>query len=278
METTDSGAIETTAPRRSESDLGAGGASATRLTRLFLESFTVMDVAEDLCSFDGDRPAAQVRALLEQRGFDLVGIRRDGLVVGYARRTDLERGRCGDYAHPFGPDDLVAGSASIADTIRSLEINGRCFVKVFERVSAIVTFSDLEKAPVRMWLFGMITILEMKMTEFLRRTLPEERWMGLLTPNRLAAMRALREERRRMGQEVELLDCLQLGDKSRIVLKERPQLRARFASMSEAKDFFNDVQRLRNNLAHAQRFIGSDWRVIVRLTASLRAIVGDDGR
>ena len=57
---------------------------ADRLRRLFLQGFSVMDVAESLCSFDGERPAWVVREFLQERDFDLVGVRRQGQVARYA--------------------------------------------------------------------------------------------------------------------------------------------------------------------------------------------------
>jgi hypothetical protein len=248
--------------------------SAARLTRLFVEGFSATDIAEDLCSFDAERPAGEVRAVMEAHRFDLAGIRRDGFVAGYAIGAELEGGTCGDYLHPFEPDDLVAGTAPLAATIRSLDVNGRCFVSVLDRVSAIVTFTDLEKAPVRMWLFGMITILEMRLTDAIRQRIPEPEWLSMLSPERRAATEALRAERRRIGHDVGLLECLQLGDKSRILLRAGAPFRHRFASGREAKGFFKDVQQLRNNLAHAQQFVATDWRVVVGLAAALDAIVG----
>jgi hypothetical protein len=74
----------------------AADAARRRLRRLFLEGFTAADVAEPFVSFDAERPAAEVRRVLEARGFDLVGVRRDGLVRGYAVREDLSGGTCGD--------------------------------------------------------------------------------------------------------------------------------------------------------------------------------------
>jgi hypothetical protein len=83
---------------------GAGGAHGSdarrRLHRLFLEGFTAADVAEPLVSFDAERGAGEVRAFLDARGFDLVGVRVDGLVRGYAERAALTGGRCGDHLHP----------------------------------------------------------------------------------------------------------------------------------------------------------------------------------
>jgi hypothetical protein len=53
----------------------AGDLPADRLRGLFLTSFSVMDVAEPLASFDAEKPAADVRAFLESRGWSLAGTR-----------------------------------------------------------------------------------------------------------------------------------------------------------------------------------------------------------
>jgi hypothetical protein len=78
--------------------------SIVRLRRLFLESFSVMDLAEPLVSVDAERGDAEARAPLDERGFDLVGARTDGLVRGYTRRDELAGGRCGDNLHRFGSE------------------------------------------------------------------------------------------------------------------------------------------------------------------------------
>jgi len=249
-------------------------ASAARLRRLFLEGFSVTDIAEDLCSFDEDRPAPEVAAFMEGRDFDLIGVRREGRVAGFAMREELSAGRLGDHLRPFGPDDLVPSNASLAETVRSLEINGRCFVPALDNVAMIVTFRDLEKPPVRMWLFGMITVLEMAMTDRLRAEGSGSDWLDLLTAERREAAEVLRVERARRGLPAELLDCLQLGDKTRILLK-RPGTAERWglASNREAKRVVKDLQQLRNNLAHTQPFIASDWRIVAQLAAALEDII-----
>jgi len=150
-----------------------------------------MDVAEPLASFDWDRPAAEVAAFMAAHDYDRVGIRREGIVRAYVERADLDGGRCGDHARSFGPDDLVPETASLQEVIESLGINGRCFVTVLDEVSAVVTLQDLEKPPVRMFLFGMITLLEMVFTLAIRvPTIDPER---VLQMSRKAALRGLKE-------------------------------------------------------------------------------------
>lgn len=252
-----------------------GDAAGDRAAHLFLRSLTVMDIAEPLASFDGGTPADEVCALLGRRGWERAGVREEGLVTGYVERGDLSGGTVGDHVRPFGPDDLVASSASLAETIASLDANGRCFVSVLGRVGAIVTFRDLEKPPVRMWLFGMITIVETFMTRRIRVRYPEGSWTPLLSPARLAKAGELRAERLRRGQDADLLECVQLADKAIIFVKTPGAVEAfGFPSRRQAEEAFQRLQALRNALAHVQREIVSrDFQLVARLAASVERIL-----
>jgi hypothetical protein len=234
-----------------------------------------MDVAEPLCSFDETQPAARVREHLEGMGFDLVGVRKDGLVAGYALREELFDGELGDTFHEFEADDLVTSESSLAETIQSLHANGRCFVSSLGSVGYIVTFDDLEKPPVRMWLFGMVTILEMVMSTRLREEFPDDSWTGSLSPERVARARQLWNERLRRGRECDLADCLQFADKATILLKVPGRATALgFKSKRKADDAFAEFQSLRNSLAHTQEIMSSDWQAVVRLAGSLELLLG----
>ena len=250
------------------------GPSAARLRRLFQQGFSVMDIAEPLCSFDAGQTATAVREFLEAETFDLVGVRKEGLVAGYALREELFDGELGSYLHPFEPDDLVTDEASLAETIRSLDVNGRCFVSSLGHVSVIVTFDHLEKPPVRMWLFGMVTILEMVMTARLREEYPDDSWTSSLSAERVARAKQLWNERLRRGRECELSDCLQFADKATVLLKTpgRPA-QLGFQSKRKADEAFAEFQALRNSLAHTQEIMSSDWQAVVRLAASLELLL-----
>ncbi|RNC68274.1 MAG: hypothetical protein ED859_11070 [Desulfuromonadales bacterium] len=249
-------------------------ASRQRLKKLFLEGFTVMDVAEPLASFDAEKPAEEVRAFMDDRCYDLVGIRRDGVVCGYARRDELGgKGPCGNYLHPFGPDDLVADTDPLQKAIESLSINNQCFVTVLDRVGAIISLSDLEKPPMRMYLFGMITILEMLMTRMIAECFPNGSWRGHLSGGRLEKAEELQRERMRRSQRVDLLDCLQISDKGQLALNipwYREQLGGvGIASRKAALKGLKEIESLRNNLAHTQEIIPDGWQRIAIFTKRL---------
>lgn len=255
-------------------------ATPERLRRLFLEGFTVLDIAEPLVSFDADASASVVRERLNERDFDLVGVRREGLVCGYAVREELGTGLLGDHLRAFDQDDCVDEGASLVEAIQSLGVNGRCFVTVLDRAGAIVALADLEKPPVRMLLFGMITIVEMLVAGRIRDRFPEGGWEDRVAEARLAKARVLQQERARRGECVDLLECLQFSDKGQILLRD-PAERAALglASRKEGLRTLKELETLRNNLAHSQGIVASSWARIVRFTGNLdRLLAAQTGR
>ncbi len=241
------------------------GTQSSRLRRLFLEGFSAMDVAEPLVSFDESTNSADVRQFMDEKNFDLVGVRQNGLVEGYVRRDELTSGLCGEHFHSFTPDDdLIPDTANLIDVVQSLAINQQCFVTILDHVGAIITLTDLEKPPMRMFLFGMITMIEMTMTEVLRQLYPDNSWQEFLSEKRIDIAKKLQEERTRRGQQVELLDCLQFGDKGWIITYDE-KLREKLGhkSRKETRNAIKELETLRNNLAHTQEIIPSGWQRII---------------
>jgi hypothetical protein len=238
---------------------------SSRLRRLFLEGFSAMDIAEPLVSFDAEASARTVQAFMNEKNFGLVGIRQDGLINGYVRREDLAEGLCRDHLRAFTPDDdLVPDTANLTEVVKSLAINKQCFVTILDRVGAIITLSDLEKPPMRMFLFGMITLGEMLMTEIIRHRYTDDTWQDCLSAQRLAKARQLQEERLRRGQNADLIDCLQYGDKGWIVSYDEGVRKALGQkSRKDARKAIKEIETLRNNLAHTQEIIPTGWQRII---------------
>jgi len=251
-----------------------GDASRLRLRRVFLDAFVALDVAEPLCSFEASARADEVRAFLEAQDFDRVGVRVDGLVRGYAERADLAGGCLRDHLRPFGPDDFVEEGASLEQVIRSLAVNERCFVTVLGEAAAIVTLQDLEKPPVRMFLFGMVTVLEMLLARAVEQAFPGESWREHVAPGRLAKAAELRAERERRGRPARLLDCLQFSDKGLLAIRI-PAIRARLGNPSgkELRRALKELEELRNHLAHAQEIVSASWSRIAAFTRNLDALL-----
>ncbi|MDJ0975210.1 MAG: hypothetical protein QNJ98_12170 [Planctomycetota bacterium] len=237
-----------------------------RLKKLFTEGFSVMDLAEPLVSFDADRPAADVRAFLEARDFDVAGVRVGGLVGGYVERADLEGGTCLEHLKAFGADDVLAESTPMLETLRAVDSRGACFVGAVDQVGWIVTKSDFEKPALRMWLFGMITIVESKLTEEIRKRFEGDAWKAQISEGRRGHVERIAEERRRRGHMVEEIDCLQFGDKVHIVLRlEKVREQMGLPSREAGQRAFRRVESLRNDLAHGQALLTNAWDTILDL-------------
>ncbi len=238
-----------------------------------------MDIAEPLVSFDAEQPAMVVQNFLEEKAFDVGGVRRHGIVCGYACREELGAGSLGDYLRGFTPEDLVMETDSLQRLIQSMSAKSRCFVKVLGEVGAIVTLSDLEKPPVRMFLFGMITIFEMLMTWGIRMHFPGDSWCEHLSSGRLAKAESLWKERQRRNSAADLLDCLQFSDRGQLLLRIPRVLeilsRNGIPSKQAALKAIHELETLRNNIAHSQHIIPESWNRIIIFSTRLEILLGE---
>lgn len=156
-----------------------------RMKKLFTEGFTVVDIAEPLLSFDADSEATEVASALAQSRDPVGGVRRNGRIVEYVRANDLTGGTCAAHAREIDPDQVVPHSAPIPQVVERLEDTEYCFVSVVGQIDAFVIRGHFEKPPVRMWLFGMITIVETFLTETIAALYPDDAWIGLVSTGRM---------------------------------------------------------------------------------------------
>lgn len=244
------------------------------LRRLFAEGFSVRDIAEPLVSFDASTCAEEVGRVLAERQFDVAGVRRRGLVTGFVRREELAQGCCGDFEHALEEAILVPDSEPLGKVIPKLNEHASLFVTTLGPAEGIVTRSDLQKPAVRMWLFGMITLIEMRFTRLIERFCPGESWLEWVSEGRRQKAEELLAERQRCNQSLGLLECLQFGDKGQIIARcELLRTKTQFASRRRLEEVIKRVERLRNSLAHAQDLLASDWESIVQLSEHLDQVL-----
>lgn len=244
------------------------------LRRLFARTITLRDIAEPLVSFDHSQSAETVRSFMEAREFDVVGVREHGVVTGFLVRDDLEGPTAGEHRRPFSPGLVLPDGEPLLSAFAALRERRHVFITVLGHVGGIVTRGDLQKAPVRLWLFGLVSLLEMQMLRVVRERYPNDAWTELLTEERVAGAKRVFDERRRRNEENDLSDCLQLGDKATVLMKD-PELFALsgFASKRALETFFKDVGALRNALAHANDILSGRWPALVDLVTDLESLL-----
>lgn len=244
------------------------------LRRVFNDGFSVHDIAEPLVSFDSTALATEVRSIMDENGYEVVGAREKGIVVGYLERSELGDGICADSVHSFDDARVIVDAAPLSQVVLALKETPRLYISLLGRVGGIVTRTDLQKPPVRMWLFGMVTLIEMRFTGLIELFCSGDSWKQFLSPGRIQNATELFEERTRRNQHIDLLDCLQFADKGQIVARnERLRQLTQFESRRQIEQVFKGLERLRNNLAHSQDIITSDWEIIVQLSENLDRVL-----
>lgn len=264
--------------RRLERDVRRVVRGQPDLLSLFEHEIQALHISEGLHSCRDQDPAGEALARMGAKGFDVLGIRTEvngrSEIYGYVHRADLGEGICGRYARPFQPSELIADTTPLIDTLEALREQERVFT-LGSSVYGIVTRADLQKAPVRLLLFGLMTSLETAMLTEIRRLYPGSSWKDHLSRGRLIAAEALLQQRRQRNEEIDLPECLQFCDKRAILLsQEALPTQLGFGSKRRAEDTLKAVEGLRDRLAHAQDLvIGSDWPTVIALAGAMEHMI-----
>ena len=167
---------------------------------------------------------------------------------------------------------MLSGSAAFSDAIHVLTRHDYCFITLLGNVSGVISRDDINKPMVRMWLFGIVTMIEMGLVQMIRDQYPDHSWQSVVSEGRLEKARQIQAERQRRNQYCELIDCLQLSDKGQILMEsESTMKRLGFDTRGAAKRAVKELESLRNHLAHAQDIVSHDWAQIARLSQRMEA-------
>lgn len=252
--------------------------SVARLSHTFSRSLSAVDLGEPLASLDENQPIAMGAELMRARNVSVLGVRRAGLVTGWVGPDVLAGGTLGECAREFRREKVLDESASLDVVLGALAAVEQVFIEWRGEVAAVITRHDLQKPPLRMWLFGAITVLDANLTWAVSEIFPNDSWQGQITPGRLEKAVALRAERQRRGSDCALLDCLQVKDKADILVSDSASLAALgVQSRREADRLTRDIEKLRNHLAHAQELEPEHLATAARLASFIHSILRAEG-
>ncbi|MEO2015640.1 MAG: hypothetical protein ABGZ53_14850 [Fuerstiella sp.] len=208
------------------------------------------------------------------RPLRVVGIRVNGLITGYVEQDDVDDRRLSEQVIPFAEAIVITSSTPFQDVVSRLNQDRFLTVTALGQPVGVIVRNDLEKAPMRMWLFGMVTLVEMRITQIIRESFGNDAWTEGISKSRLEKAVQLQNERSRRNRSVDLIDCLQLGDKGQLLARSS-ELRERYwnRSRNRIEKVIKELERLRNNLAHSQDIITENWNAIVRLSETLDRIL-----
>jgi hypothetical protein len=186
-----------------------------------------------------------------------------------------------DHVKPLTKDRLIADSTPLADIFSVLSSQPHMFVLIGPEVRGIVTRADLNKPPVRVYLFGLISLLEMHLTYWIGQYLRNDSWTEYLTAGRLQKANDLLQQKKRHNDDVGLIDCTQLSDKLRIATRSGAIVQHMSVPCSRRKrKTLGSAERLRNLLAHSESdlsLVGS-WEAVASIVAEVERVVAQSDR
>jgi hypothetical protein len=246
---------EDTIERDSDLEPWAGGQEipllAWGLLRQVFTVETIMTPRRDLLTGEQGTDLAPVRAEARRRHFDLLPLTHEGRIVEVLRVEDGKR-------EPLTHRWLVSRDTAIPDLLQILLASGRPGFLVFHRqdVVGLVTPADLNRLPVRVYLYFLIGEVELALTLQIRNhfaAAPEDA-LQMLSARRRAALEAQMAALVEQNIGVDPVQLLRLSDLINIAAKHEP-LRSQlgFSSRGAVEKALGGLNDLRNRTMHPVR-------------------------
>jgi hypothetical protein len=261
------------------------GTRVKEVRTLFDKDVTMRCIYEPLKACPADADAVEMAVLLEERGFDVAGVKEPDTdsITRFVTAASLKSGgNVRDHAVNIAIDNLIADATSLAKVFSILGSREYSFVVVDANVAGIITRADLNKPPARIYLFGLVSLLEMHLVFWIRKEFGDEAWKQHLKESRIEQALKLYEQRKQKHQELNLCECLQVCDKADVVMTH-DELRDLFAinSKNEGRRLFGRAEDLRDLLAHGQTSLveGTTWEDLTKAVAWIeRALEASDAK
>lgn len=255
------------------------GTRFTALKQIFVDNVTAKCIYEPLLSCPLDSISGEAKEALQIRDFDVAGVKEteNGAVVGYVVANEIGDGEFRDYIKNIKHELLISDSTPLAEIFSVLSNKNFAFVIYGNHITGIITKADINKPPVRIYIFGIISLLEMHLNSWINHHYQNNSWIKKVPEPRMTDAHITFEQRKGNNQELTLLECLQLCDK-RDLLSNTNEFLERFHFTKKKFDsFLKRAEKIRNELAHSQNSIISNmkWDKFVETIAKIEAFLID---
>ena len=238
----------------------------------------VEDICEPLRSCPAQAEAVPMAETLRNLDFEIAGVREaeGSPILGLVRGVSLTHGKVENHVETIAADATVKANLPVSSLLSVMREHSHVFVEVDGAIACILTRADLNKPMVRVYLFGLISLLEIHMGFWIAHAYPENTWEGNLKESRILSARNVQHERKKSGQDLDLKQCLQFCDKRELIVQSndlRGQLK--LGSKNSSSRFLAAVEDLRNTLAQSQYDLTAkgSWEAVITLTADIQMTV-----
>lgn len=190
--------------------------------------------------------------------FDQIPVQDGERIIGV-----LERGNVNPHSHVIAcmctlDDSFLVSADETLSNFLPLLAKPPYYRLVLQgvRINGIVTRSDALKLPVRLYVFALVTHLELLMKEIIILKLPRDSdWMSLLSEGRQDKINTKKEEYAKEKLDPPLVELTDFCDKHTVLSRH----------LKLPKNFSNDLSKIekaiRNPLAHAANFAPDDAKL-----------------
>lgn len=191
------------------------------LRNIFEHKINAIHIAEELQSVQFDADSVQLKKIMESKDFDIYDINDGNLINGYIEIAALKGGNCNKYFQSFTSSDLIADSTPLKDILPLLKYKSRIFVLYGTEVKGISIISNLQKLTVRLFLFDLISFLEIKITNLILLIYPDDNWEPLIFNNNFNFAKKRLQKLEDKNEHLELVDSLVFSDKIKILSQSK---------------------------------------------------------
>lgn len=236
------------------------GTKFTALKQIFIDNVTAKSIYEPLLCCPVDSDAYSVKEALKTRDFDVAGVKetREGPVTGYVVTQELGDSPFETYIKNFHFEYLISDSTPIAKIFAVLSKKNYAFVIYGNDITGIITKADVNKPPVRIYVFGIISLLEMHLNSWINHYYPDSSYVNEIDKARMEDAANIYKQRKGNNQELSLLECLQFCDKRDLLLNNADFIKTFNFSKNNFDRFIKRAEKIRNELAHSQNSIISN--------------------
>ena len=184
--------------------------------------------------------------VIDDEGSKIVGLLNTGELV----QNSSCKGLVGEYSHPLSEGNLIGADASILDFIKDADSNPCRLIVSGSEIIGLVTLSDLQRLPVRVALFALVTGLERTMAGAISKQYADENeWWELLNEGRQKKVREKVAKSKQDNGFVNTLLFTEFCDKRDILLHFFP------SSLGKEKlRHLKEIEKLRDKVAHANDY------------------------
>lgn len=247
------------------------GTKFAALKHIFIDNVTAKCIYEPLRCCPVDSVSRKAKEELKKMDFDVAGVKenKDGPVIGYVVADDIHDGDFKIYIKKIDQELIISDSTPLAEIFAVLSSRHFSFVIYGNNITGIITRADINKPPVRIYIFGIISLLEMHLNSWINHFYPNNNWFSIVCKRRMDDAKEVYEKRKGNNQELTLLECLQFCDKRDLLKKIDDFLGIFKFSKSKFETHMGRAETIRNELAHSQNSIISnlEWNKFIETIA-----------